>query len=201
MPHSHCHSRRSLGKAPPLSAILHDSRATSFEDGIFLPSSCYSRTWLLDNFEEACSETPTSQLPTCEQHQCTADTCVQWSCLPKVVHTTCSNSKSCEKTACQPAVPECASQSCQSRNNQQVGFVAQRDQTARYKAQCYLLKNTVSESCRTVESEYSQCHHQALESSSCSPLGSVAPGPQLMETSSIREPTCCVTGGLQLPSK
>ncbi|XP_005073897.1 keratin-associated protein 27-1 [Mesocricetus auratus] len=205
MPHSYCQSFRSLGRAPSLSAITHDSNPKSFEDGIFLPSSCHSRTWLLGNIQETNSETSAHQPTTCEQHQCKADPCVQSSWISRADQTTWSNLKTCEKTTCQsgisPAVTECASQPCQSRNCQQVGFVAQSYQPASYMAKCYPVKSTVSEGCQTVEFETSQCYSQVSESSSCNSSSNVVSGTQLVESSGTYEPACCVTGGSQLSSK
>ncbi|XP_021485973.2 keratin-associated protein 27-1 [Meriones unguiculatus] len=205
MPHSHCHSFGSLGKAPSLTSITHNSNPKSFEDGIFLPSSCHSRTWLLDSFQGSYRETSTCQLDKCEQHQCKVDPCAQSSWNSRADQTTCSSSKTCERTACQSgislAVPECASQPCPSRNCQQVGFVAQSYQPASYMAKCYPLKPTVSESCQPVESESRQCCSQVPASSSCNSLSNIVSGPHLMESPSTYEPTCCVTGGSQLPSK
>ncbi|XP_027269113.1 keratin-associated protein 27-1 [Cricetulus griseus] len=206
MPHSYCQSFRSLGKAPSLSAITHNSNPKSFEDGIFLPSSCHSRTWLLGNFQETYNETSTHQPTTCEQHQCKEDCCVQNSWISRADQTTWSNSKTCEKTTYQsgisPEVPECASQPCQSRNCQQVGLVVQSYHLpSSYMAKCYPLKSTMSESCQTVEFESSQCYSQVSESSSCKSSSNAVSGTQLVESSSTYEPACCVTGGSKLPSK
>ncbi|XP_005345378.1 keratin-associated protein 27-1 [Microtus ochrogaster] len=205
MPHSCCHSCGSLGNAPSLSAITHDSNPKSFEDGIFLPSSFHGRTWLLDNIQETYSETSTHQTAPCEKHQREVDSCVQSSWISGANQTTWSNSKTCERTTCQSgvssAVPECASQPCQSRNCQQMGFRVQSYQPASYMAKCYPRKSTVSESCQMVEFEVSQCCSQASVSSSCNSLSNVVSETQLVESSSTYEPACCVTGGSQLPSK
>ncbi|XP_051006438.1 keratin-associated protein 27-1 [Acomys russatus] len=205
MPHSHCHSLRSLGETPSLSCFTLESNPKSFEDGIFLPSSCHSRTWLLDNFQETSSETSTCQLATSGQNKCKVDPCVQSSWNSRADQTTCSNSKTCERTASQSAtslaVPKCASQPFPSRNCQQVGFAAQSYQPASYTAKCYPLKSTVSESCRTVEFESSQSCCRTPESSSCNSLNNVVSGSHLLESSSTHESMCCVTGGSQLPSK
>lgn len=205
MPHSCCHSFRSLGKSPSLSAVTHDSSPKSFEDGIFLPSTYHSRTWLLDNIQETCSETNIHQTAPCEQHQSEVDPCVQSSRISRANQTNWSNSKTCERTTCQsgvsPAVPECASQPCQPRNCQQMGYRVQSYQPASYMAKCYPLKSTLSESCQTVEFEVSQCCSQAPASSSSNSLSNVVSETQLVESSSTYEPACCVTGGSQLPSK
>ncbi|XP_028612210.1 keratin-associated protein 27-1 [Grammomys surdaster] len=202
MLHSHCHSFRSLGKAPSLSSITHNSNPQSFEDGIFLPSSCHNRTWLLDNFQETYSETSTCQLTNCGQHQCKVDPCVQSSWNSGADQTICSNSKICERTTeIAPAVPEHASQTCQSRNCKQIGFVAQSYQPASYITKCCPLKSTAFESSQTLEFESSPCRSQVPESSSCNTSSNIVSGPHLVESSSTYEPTCCVTGGSQLPSK
>ncbi|XP_002716836.2 keratin-associated protein 27-1 [Oryctolagus cuniculus] len=204
MSHNQCQSLRSFN-APTLSAITHASNPMSFDDGLCLPSSCYSRTWLLDNFQETCSKSSSCQLTSCEQNLFPGNSCVQRTCFPRIVQTTCSNSKPCDKTACQSqsasAVSECASQRCQSGSRQQMGFVAQSRQPASYMAKCSPLKTSVSKNCQTIECESSQCPSQNPESSSCGPMMNVAPGPQHAESSCTYEPTCCITGGLQLPSK
>ncbi|XP_069328691.1 keratin-associated protein 27-1 [Eulemur rufifrons] len=206
MPHSHCCSLRSFQNAPPLSAIVHGSNPISFEDGFCLPSSYHSRTWLLDNFQETCSETTSCQLTNCEQNLSTEDSCVQSTCLPGIVQTTYSNSKPCERTTCHSesssAVLECVSQPCQSEKSQQMGFVVQSCQPEGHVEKCCSPKTSTSKSCQTQECESSQYQSQNSESSSCRPLVNVAPEPQLLESSSgTYKPTCCVTGGLQLPSK
>lgn len=205
MPHSYGPSLRSLGKTPSLSALTHDSNPKSFEDGIFLPSSWHSRTWLLDNFQETCSESSTHQPATYEQHQCKVDPCVQSSWISRADQTTWSNSKTCERTTCQsrisPALTACASQPCQSRSCRQVGFAVQGYQPASYMSKCLPLKSTVSESCQTVEFETSQCCSQVPDSRSCNSSSNVVSETQLVESSSTYEPECCVTGGSQLSSK
>ncbi|KAM6162061.1 keratin-associated protein 27-1 [Erethizon dorsatum] len=205
MPQSYCQSLRSSYNPPPLSAIVHSSNPTSFGDGICLPSTCYSRTWLLDNSQETRNETTSRQLTGCEQDHFTEDTCVQSSCLPSVVRTICSNSKTSERTSGQSRssleVSENVSQSCQSGSGQEGSFGTQCSQPESYVAKSSPLKTFVSQSCQTLEYESSQCQCQTSESSSCSPLVNDAPGPQLPESSSSYEPACCVTGGLQLSSK
>ncbi|KAL2805335.1 keratin-associated protein 27-1 [Daubentonia madagascariensis] len=206
MPHSHYHSLRSFQNAPQLSAIVRGSNPISFEDGFCLPSSCHSRTWLLDNVQETCNETTSCQLTNCEQNMFTEDSCVQSACLPGGVQRTYSNSRPCEMTTCQSesssAVLECVSQPCQSGNSQQMGFVVHSCQPESHMDKCCPPKTSASKSCQTLECESSQCQSQNSESSSCRPLVKDAPEPQLLESSSTTyEPTCCVTGGLQLPSK
>ncbi|XP_006194371.1 keratin-associated protein 27-1 [Camelus dromedarius] len=206
MTQSHSHPLKSFYSVPPLSAIIHESKAINFEDGFFFPSSCHSRTWLLDNFQETCHETTSCKVPNCEQGLSTGDSCVQTACLPRVVQTTCSNSRPCERTPCQSgsssAVSEGVSQPCQSRSSQQMGVVVQSCQPVSNMAKCCPPKIYVSKTCQTVACESSQCQSQSPESSSCSSLVCVAQRPQLLESSSnTYEPTCCVTGGLQLPSE
>lgn len=205
MPQSYCQSLRSSYNPPQLSAIVHGSDATSFGDGICLPSTCYSRTWLLDNFQETHNETTSRPLTRREQDHFTEDTCVQSFRLPTIFQTTCSNSKPSERTSCQSrsalAVSENVSQSCQSGSSQQASFGTQLSQPENHMAQCSALKTSVSQSCQTLEYESRQCQCQVSESSACSPLVSVSPEPQLLEPSSTYEPACCVTGGLQMPSK
>nr|XP_020008325.1 keratin-associated protein 27-1 [Castor canadensis] len=205
MSHSHHHSFRSFGKAPSLSAIVHGSNPVSFEDGLFLPSNCHSRTWLLDNIQETCRDTFSCQLTNCEQDQFTENSYVQSSCFPRVVQTTRSNSKSCERTNCQSgssiAVKKCAAQPCQSGSSQKMSFIDQSCQPANYMAKCCPVKAPLSKSYQTLEYKSIQCQTQIPESSSYRPLVSVASEPQLLESSSTYEPTCCVTGGLQMPSK
>ncbi|XP_054324288.2 keratin-associated protein 27-1 [Pongo pygmaeus] len=211
MPHSHCHSLRSFHNAPPLSAITHGTNPISFEDGLCLPSSFHSRTWLLDNFQETCNETTSCQMTNCEQDLFTDESCVQSNCLPGVVQTTYSNSRPCERPACQSesssAGLACVSQPCQSETTQQMDFVAQSCQPASLqpaslKGNSCPPKTSESKNFETPECASSQCQSQNPESSSCRPLVNVAPEPQLLESSSSTyEPTCCVTGGFQLPSK
>lgn len=204
MSQSHCHSLKSSYSVPPLSAIVHGSNPVSFEDGFFLPSSCHGRTWLLDNFQEACSETTSSQVPNCERELCTEDSGVQRACLHRVTQTTCSSFRPHAKTTCKPesssAVLKCVSQPCQSGSSQRKGLVIQNCQPVSYAAKCCPPKTYVSKSCRALAYESSQCQTQSPESSSCKPLV-VTTGPQFLEASNNYEPTCCVTGGLQLPSK
>ncbi|XP_021040081.1 keratin-associated protein 27-1 [Mus caroli] len=202
MLHSHCQSFRSLGKAPSLSSITHNSNPKSFEDGIVLPSSCHSRTWLLDNFQETYSETSTCLPANCGQHHCKVDPCVQSSRNSRAEQTICSNSKTCERTReISPAVPESASQTCQSRNYKQVGFVAQSYQPASYMTKCCPLKSTAFESCQTLEFESSPCCSQVSECRSCNSSSNIVSGLHRVESSNTYEPTCCVTGGSQVPSK
>ncbi|XP_004646387.1 keratin-associated protein 27-1 [Octodon degus] len=205
MPHSYCQSFRSSYEPPLLSAIEHGSNSASFGDGICLPSACHGRTWLLDNFKGACNETTSCQLTSQERDHLTEDTCVQSSCLSRVVQTTCSNSKPSERTSCQPrsslAVPENVAQPFQAGSSQQVSFGAHHPQPESSLAKCSQLETFSSQSCQILEYESSQRQCQISESGSCSPLVIVAPGPQFSESSSTYEPACCVTGGLQLPSK
>ncbi|XP_010607001.1 keratin-associated protein 27-1 [Fukomys damarensis] len=202
MSHSYCQSFRRSYNSPQLSAIFHGSNPTSFGDGICLPSTCHSRTWLLDNYQETHNETSSCQLTSCEQDHFTEDTFVQSCCLPSVVQTTYPNSKPSERTSCQSrsssTVSENASLSCQSRSSQQVGFGTQHCQPESYMAKHCPLKTSVSQSCQTLEYESSQCQCQISESSSCSPLVNAAPGPQLLES---YEPACYITGGLKSSSK
>ncbi|XP_008060056.1 keratin-associated protein 27-1 [Carlito syrichta] len=206
MPHSHGHSLRRFYSAPPLSAMEYGSNPISFEDGFCLPSSCHSRTWLLDNVQETHNETTTScHLTNCEKDLVTEDSRVQSTCLPRVVQTTYCNPRPCERTTCQSetalAALECVSQPYQSGSSQQMGFVVQCHQPASYLEESCLSKTSMSTCCQTLECECSQDQSQRSESSSCRPLVNVAPELQLLESSSTYEPTCCVTGGLQLPSK
>ncbi|XP_012636326.2 keratin-associated protein 27-1 [Microcebus murinus] len=206
MPHSHYCSLRSFQNAPPLSAIVHDSNPISFEDGFCLPSSYHSRTWLLDNFQETCNETTSCQLTDYEQNLFTEDSCVQSTCLPGVVQTTYSNSKPCERTTCHSerssVVLECVSQPCPSEKSQQMNFVVQSCQPESHMEKYCSSKTSAAKSCQAQECESNQRQSQSSESSSCRPLVSVAPEPRFLESSSSTyEPTCCVTGGLQLPSK
>ncbi|XP_004390894.1 keratin-associated protein 27-1 [Trichechus manatus latirostris] len=205
MSHSYCRSLRGFYNVPPLSAIVHGTDPIIFEDGFCLPSCCHGRTWLLDNFQEACSETTSYQLKKCKQNLCTEDSCVQSACLPRVVQITSTNSRPCERTTCQAGAASAASewvpQSCQSESSQQMGCVVWRCQPASYMARSCPTKTYVSKNRQTLECEFRQSQFQEPESSSYRPLVYVSPEPQLLESSSTYEPTCCVTGGLQLPSK
>uniref|UniRef100_A0A8C7ADF8 Keratin-associated protein n=1 Tax=Neovison vison TaxID=452646 RepID=A0A8C7ADF8_NEOVI len=205
MPQSQGHSLRSSYNVPPLSAIVHGSKLIDFEDGLFLPSSCHGRTWLLDNFQETCSETTSCKVPNHKQELCAEPSCAQSAGLPRVVQTTCSNSRAFAKTMCQSgqssAVSECVSQPCPSGSSQQVGSVVQSCQPVSSAAKSCPPKTCVSKSCQSLECEPGPCLSQSSESSSCRPPVSVAPGSQLLESSQTYEPTCCVTGGLQLPRK
>ncbi|XP_003751061.1 keratin-associated protein 27-1 [Rattus norvegicus] len=202
MLHSYCHSSGSLGKAPSLSSITHNSNPKSFEDGIFLPSSCHSRTWLLDNFQETHSETSPCQLTNRGQLQCKVDPSVKSPGNSRADQIIRSKSKASERTKeISPSVPEHASQTCQSRTCKPMGFVAQSYRPASYMTKCCLLRSTVFESSQTLEFESSPCCSQVPESSSCNSSNNTVSGPHLVESSSTYEPTCCVTGGSQLPSK
>ncbi|XP_043451974.1 keratin-associated protein 27-1 [Prionailurus bengalensis] len=204
MSESQGHSPRNFYNVPPLSAIVHGSKLISFEDGFFLPSSCHGRTWLLDDFQETCSETTSCKVPNCKQELGTEQSCMQSACLPRVFQTTCSSSRPCEKTICQSgrssAMLACVSQPCQSGSSQKV--IVQNCQPVSHVAKSCPPKTYLSKSCQTLECDPGQCQSQSPESGSCRPPVYVAPGPQLLESSSnTYEPTCCVTGGLQLPSK
>ncbi|XP_055273637.1 keratin-associated protein 27-1 [Moschus berezovskii] len=195
------HPLKNFYNAPPLSAIIHESNVINFEDGFFLPSSCYSRTWLLDNFPEPCRETTSCIVPEDERELHSEESYVQNVCLSRVIQTTSSNSRPYEKTACQSrsssAVLECASQPCQSGSSQEMSSVVQSCQSVSNMAKSCPPKTYVSKSCQTLECHCSQCQAQSPEPSSCSPLVYVTPESQLLETSSnTHEPTCCVTGGL-----
>ncbi|KAM5281167.1 keratin-associated protein 27-1 [Ctenodactylus gundi] len=196
---------RSFYKPPPLSAIVHSSDPTGFADGLCLPSSYHSKTWLLDNFQETSNESTSCQLTSCEQNRLTEDIYVQNSCLPRLVQTTCSISKPCERSSCQSEsssrVLQNTSQPRQSGSRQQLSLVAQRRQPVIYMTTHCSEKSSVSQTCQTLEYESSQCQSQLCESSSFSSVVSAASGPQVLESSSTYEPACCVTGGLQLPSK
>lgn len=206
MTQSPSHSLKSFYNVPTLSAIVHESNALNFEDGFFLPSSFHGRTWLLDNFQETCTENTSCKVPRGEQELGTGDSCVQSAYLRRVVQETCPDFKPCEKTACQSGRPlaalECVSQPCQSGSSQQVGFAVQTCQPLSNMAKCCPPKTYVSKGCQTLECDSSQCQSRTSESHSCSPLGYVTPEPELLGSSSnTYEPICCVTGGLQLPSK
>ncbi|XP_065769705.1 keratin-associated protein 27-1 [Muntiacus reevesi] len=199
-------SLKNFYNAPPLSAIVHESNVTDFEDGFFLPSSCYSRTWLLGNFPETCRKTTSCIAPRGERELHREESCVQNVCLSRVVQTTCPNSKPCERTACQSrsssVVLECVSQPCQSGSSQQMGLVVQSCQPVRDTVKSCPPKTYVSKSCQTLECDCSQCQAQSPASSSCGSLAYITPESQLLETSSnTYEPTCCVTGGSSLPSE
>ncbi|XP_053420893.1 keratin-associated protein 27-1 [Nycticebus coucang] len=207
MPCNHYHSLGSSQKAPLLSAIVHGSNPISLEDGLCLPSSYYSRTWFLNNFQETCNETTISRPTSCEQKNLfTEDSHVQSTCLPGVVQMTYSDPGHYERTTHQlqstSAVLEHTSQPCQSGSSEQMGFVVPRCQPESHMEKCCPPKTSVSKSCQTLECESSQCQSQSPKSSSCKPLVKDAPETPFLESpSSTYEPTCCVTGGLKLPSK
>ncbi|XP_047609311.1 LOW QUALITY PROTEIN: keratin-associated protein 27-1 [Phacochoerus africanus] len=206
MTQSPSHSLKSFYNVPTLSAIVHESNALNFEDGFFLPSSFHGRTWLLDNFQEICTENTSCKVPRGEQELGTGDSCVQSAYLRRVVQETCPDFKPCEKTAGQSGSPlaalECVSQPCQSGSSQQMGFAVQTCQPLSNMAKCCPPKTYVSKGCQTLECDSRQCQSRSSESHSCSPLGYVTPEPELLGSSSnTYEPICCVTGGLQLPSK
>lgn len=202
---SHCCLLRSSYNIPPLSAILHGSNPISFEDGLFLPSSCHGRTWLLDNFQETCSENTSSPMPSCDQEPCTEDGGAQSARLSRVVQTTRSNPSPREGAPCRSGTSSAALnyvvQTCQSESSLPKGSPMQTCRSVSYVAKCCPPKTYVSKSCQAREGVSSQCQTQSPASSSCSPVVSVTAGPQLLESSSSYEPSCCVTGGLQLPSK
>ncbi|KAM4887459.1 keratin-associated protein 27-1 [Thomomys bottae] len=200
MSHRCCHSLRGFGEAPSLSAIVHGCNPVRFEDGLFLPSSCHSRTWLLDNHQETCSPTTSYQLTNYKQDQSTEESHVSSPCFSLVVQTTCSNSKASERTICPsgslPTVVDCAVHPGPSETHQQMGFVAKTCQPASHTAKCSPVKTPVWISCQTLECESSQVQLQIPEASSCSPVVHAVPEAQLLESSSTYKPTCCVTGGL-----
>ncbi|XP_076973764.1 keratin-associated protein 27-1 [Tamandua tetradactyla] len=206
MPHNHSHSLRSFYKAPPLSAIIHGSNPLNIEDGFCLPSSFHGRTWLLDNFQETSNETTSCQLTNSKPSMHTDDLCVQSAVPPGIVQTTSTNSRCNERTTCSArgtsAALECVSQACKSGSSQKIDCTIWNRQPASYMTRGCPPKTYVSKSCQTLECETYQYRVQSPEYSSCKPLVYISPGPQLLESSSSTyEPTCCVTGGLQLSSK
>ncbi|XP_004619055.1 keratin-associated protein 27-1 [Sorex araneus] len=194
MSQGRCYSLRSTYNAPPLSAINHGCHPISLEEGLIIPSSCHGRTWLLDNFQESCSET-SSKGTNREQEMCREEGCSQTTCHSGGVQTACSKSRCWEKTTCQSqsssATSECVSQSCQPGNSQQMGFGGQR-------GPAFLVKRCphdtyVRKSYQSLECQSSQCQSQGSEPRACS-LASA--GKRLLKSSSTHEPTCCITGGL-----
>ncbi|XP_066111078.1 keratin-associated protein 27-1 [Saccopteryx bilineata] len=205
MPQSPCPLLRSSYNVPPLAAIVHGSNPISFDDGLFLPSSFHDRTWLLDKLE-TCRDTSCSKVLDHDQEMCTGSSGMQSACPPSIIQTTCSHSSPCRRTTHQSGsssvMSKCASQPCQSGRSQQTGFVIQSGPPVSHVAKCCPPKTCVPKNCQTLECEPSQCHTQRPKPSPCRPLASVTPEPHLLEPSSdTYEPTCCVTGGWQLPDK
>lgn len=199
MPLSRGSSLRGACSVPPLSAIVHGSNAVNCADGLFLPSSCHGRTWLLDTLEEACGKTSTCKVPSR-----TEDGGVPRACAPRAAGATGSKARPRGKTACpsecSPAEFQCVSQPCQSGNSQETGCVTQSCPPVSAVAKRGPPATPASKNCQALESESSQCHAQSPESSPCRPLGSGTPGPQPPEPSAhAGEPPCCVTGGWQVP--
>ncbi|XP_004713169.1 keratin-associated protein 27-1 [Echinops telfairi] len=202
MSHSHSHSCWSFYSVPPLSAIEHASNPVNVEDGLHLPSSCYSRTWLLDNFQETCCESTSCQATKCQQNSRSEDSGVPSACFPRVIQTVCPDPISRERTmgpaGADSAVPERVLPSSQPGCSQQMGHVILSCQPVSYVERNCPHKTYVCKSCQTLEKELRQIPAENSESSSCRFL---VCGTQPLESSSTYEPTCCVTGGLQLPSK
>ncbi|XP_075399509.1 keratin-associated protein 27-1 [Tenrec ecaudatus] len=202
MSQSHCHSRWSFYSVPPLSAIEHASKPVSFEDGLCLPSSCYGRTWILDNFQETCCESTSCQATKRQQNSRSEDSGVQSACLPRVIPTVCTDPSSRERTAgpagADSAVPELVVPSSQPGSSQQVGRVIPSCQPVSCVERNCPHKTYVCKHCQTLETEFSQTPAENSESNSCRYL---VYGTQPLGSSSTYEPICCVTGGLQLPSK
>ncbi|XP_016071973.1 PREDICTED: keratin-associated protein 27-1 [Miniopterus natalensis] len=205
MPLRPCPSPRSSHGAPTLSAFVHGSDPVNTGDGLFLPSTCHSRTWLLGNVEEACGGARCGQVPDHTQELCLEKGGVQSARLHRVALRTCTKARPREGTACpsggSSAELQCVAQPCQSGASQQTGGAIQGCQPGSSVAKRCPPKTYVSKNCRTLGLESSQCHRQSPDSSPRRPPASVTPGPRLPEPpASAYEPTCCVTGGWQLPS-
>lgn len=202
MPQSRCYSLRTTYKAPPLSAINHESHPTSFEEVFILPSSYHGRTWLLDNFQETCGEPASCKEPSHEQELHRVEKGGQVPCLPRGVQTTCFNSRCWEMKTCQSesseAMSGCVSQYCQPGSIHCMGFVARRGQPGGWTAKCCPHNTCTVKSHQSLQCESSQCQCQSSEHSSCSCVSS---GKPILKSSSSYEPTCCITGGLELPTK
>ncbi|XP_036885559.1 keratin-associated protein 27-1-like [Sturnira hondurensis] len=194
---SHRPSLRGPRSGPPLSAIVHSSHPVTFDDGLFLPSSCHGRTWLLDSTEEPCS---LSGVPSLEPKPCPRDTGMPGTCVPGVVHAAGSHASTCERTTCpsggSSAESRCESQPCASASSQPAGFALESRPPGSHGAKPCLPQAHVSTKCPAPECGPSQGHSQGPGSRSCGPLVPVTSGPQLPGPScNADEPRCCVTGG------
>ncbi|XP_037380714.1 keratin-associated protein 27-1 [Talpa occidentalis] len=185
--------------AAPLSSIGHESTIPkgNFEDMVFLPSSCQGKTWLLDNFQETCSESSSCQVNSSGRDRCTEDRRLQSACRPRAAQGDGSSSMSCERTTRQSGnsmeVLERVSQSYQSGSCQPRGFASQSCQPMISMAKGGPSKTHMSESFQSMECESSQS--QSSASNSCRPLLRGTPGSRILESSSSYQKSCCVTGG------
>ncbi|XP_037017209.2 keratin-associated protein 27-1 [Artibeus jamaicensis] len=182
---------------PSLSAIVHSSHPMSFDDGLFLPSSCHGRTWLLDSAEEPCGLSAASSL---EPKPRPKDSGVPGACLPGVVHSAGSQASACERTPCpsggSSAKFRCESQPCASASSQPAGFALESGPLGSHGAKPRPPQAHVSVKCPAPDCGPSQGHPQGPGSRSCGPLVPNTPSPQLPGPSSnAGEPPCCVTGG------
>ncbi|XP_004675553.1 PREDICTED: keratin-associated protein 27-1 [Condylura cristata] len=188
--------------AAPLSAISvgQESSPVSFEDGLFLPSSCHGKTWILDNFQGTCGETSSCQMSNSGRDLCTEGRRLQSACRPTAAQGSGCSSMSCERTTRQSGnsveVLESISQSYQSGSCPPRGFAGQSCQPLISMAKGGPSKTHMSESYQSMECESTKCQSQSSTSSSCRPLVRGAPGSRLLESSSTYQKSCCVTGGL-----
>lgn len=193
MPPSHRPSLRGPRGAPPLSAIEHSSHPMSFDVGVFLPSSCHSRTWLLGRAEEPCSLEP---------EPCPQDSGMPGTSLPGAVHAAGSHASARERTTCPSAGSwagcRCASQPCASASSRPAGCALRSCPPGSHTAKpCPSPSRTdASTQCPAPECGPGQGHPQDPGSRSCRPPVPVTPSPQLPgPPSDTGEPPCCVTGG------
>ncbi|XP_028359695.1 keratin-associated protein 27-1 [Phyllostomus discolor] len=195
MPPSHRPLLRGPRGAPPLSAIEHSSPPPCLGNGVFLPSSCHSRTWLLDRAEESRGLKP---------EPCPRDSGVPRSCLPAVVLVAGSHASTRERTMCpsggSSAECRCESQPCTPARSQPAGFATQSCPPGSHGAKPCPSRTDASTQCPAPECGLSQGHPQDPGPRPCRPPAPGTPSPQLLGPSSdTGEPPCCVTGGWGRP--
>ncbi|XP_045708629.1 keratin-associated protein 27-1 [Phyllostomus hastatus] len=196
MPPSHRPSLRGPRGAPPLSAIEHSSPPPSRDDGLFLPSSCHSRTWLLDR----CGEEPRGLEP----EPCPRDGGVPRSCLPAAVRSAGSHASTRERTTGPSggSSAECRreSQPCAPACSLPAGFAIQSCPPGGHGAQPCPSRTDASTQCPAPECGPSQGRPQDPGPRPCRPPAPGTPSPQPPGPSADPgEPPCCVTGGWGRP--
>ncbi|XP_036208956.1 keratin-associated protein 27-1 [Myotis myotis] len=201
---SHGPALRRVYKAPPLAAIEHGPCPVSLDGGLVLPSSCHGRTWLLDPAGEVRGGTRSGRVPDRPREPSPEASGLPKAHLPGAAQVTGAHAGPCGRPR-GPSGRVVAESTCTSEPRP-----AGKSRPPRSALQgCppgvtkrWPPKTNVPELPQTLDRESSQGHTQSPDSRPRRPLVSVTPGPPLPGPSAgACEPTCCVTGGWQLPGK